>query len=268
MLPDTPIQAAQALATAWHSRTLIDFPSDLLPRNRTEAYTVQDQMAQLIAADAAHTVVGWKVGATSPGVQKAEGYDGPIPGRIFASTCYHSPADIPAGDCPHANLEAEVAFRFTIALDPRRQPFTIAELIDCVVLHPAFDITSTRFSPTTRVAWNKTQNMLAGIADNGNGGAIVIGSEITQWQELSLMTLRIDLRVNDGEALPNLFNQSRGDPVEALCWTVNSICQRGFTLQAGDIILTGSLTQPHPFSRGDRAHAHFPGIGGLAVRLA
>ncbi len=222
-------------------------------------------MAQLITADGLDKVVGWKVGATSSGVQQAEGYDGPIPGRIFASTLYHNPAEIPSLSCPLAKLEAEIAFSLRADLDRNQHPFTAQYLADKVVLHPAFDITSTRYSPESRATWDKMQNMLAGIADNGNGGAIVVGPAIQGWQDISLMDLSVILSMNDGAAVKNLYGSSRGDPFDAFIWTVNSVYERGFDLHLGDYILTGSLTEPQFLQQGDQAIARYPNMGELSL---
>ena len=265
MSEETVFQAAQCLADAWEDRDTIDFPVDLLPADRVEAYSIQDEVARLIAVDDTNAVVGWKVGATSPGVQQAEGYDGPVPGRIFASTLYHSPALIPLTACPHAKLEAEIAFVLTTDLDPYHYPFSREDLAQIVALQPAFNVTSTRYDPATRKRWDKMQNMLAGIADNGNGGAVVIGAELEDWYGVSLMNLNVELRMNGAVSVPNLFGESRGGPFEALVWTINSVCKRGFGFSTGDAILTGSLTEPKVLQKGDQAAAHYPGIGEMSV---
>ena len=90
--------AGRVLAEAWLAAKTIDLPTDLLPVDRDEAYATQDEMARLLAVDPENKVVGWKVGATSSGVQEAEGYDGPIPGRVIASTIYKNCSSIPASD--------------------------------------------------------------------------------------------------------------------------------------------------------------------------
>ena len=109
------------------------------------------------------------------------------------------------------------------------------------------------------------QNFLTNIADNGNYGASVIGLEASDWQDLNLMELTVGLHINEGEAVPNQFGDSRGDPLEALVWTVNSVIERGFDFRANDCLLTGSLTVPHDLAKGDRAVAKFPGIGEISV---
>ena len=108
--------------------------------------------------------------------------------------------------------------------------------------------------------------MLAGIADNGNGGVVVLGAEASLRKGLDLMHLRVDLRVNDGDPAANLWGKSRGDPLEALAWTVNHVYERGLAVAAGDVVLTGSLTQPQPFSLGTRFDAGCPESATSVVR--
>ena len=254
--------AARLLADAWLAGATIDFPAKLLPEDRAGAYAIQDEMArQAAAADSANAVVGWKVGATSAGVQKAEGYDGPIPGRIFASTVYSSGAELPASRSPHATIEAEIAFRFEEVPWREDGPFSWAGLAGSAALLPAFDITSTRYSPRFRAGWTGRQEMLAGIADNGNGGAVVLGAPVSGWQSLDFVQVAPALRVNCGDRAPTLWDDDRGDPRDALVWTVNHVYARGFTVTAGDVVLTGSLIQPQPLQAGDSAVCRFPELG-------
>ena len=114
-------RAGRILADTWLADDAVEFPAELLPSDRDAAYAIQDEMARLLADDAANHVAGWKVGATSPGVQKAEGYDGPIPGRILASTIHMNGASVPLTRCRDARIEAEVAFQFQIGPGPGKR---------------------------------------------------------------------------------------------------------------------------------------------------
>ena len=260
--------AGRILAEAWSVGKYVDFPSGLLPSDRDTAYAVQDEMARLLADDPANRVAGWKVGATSPGVQRAEGYDGPIPGRVFASTIHLNGASVPPTRCRQARVEAEVAFRFMAAPGRTNGRFVQEELAPIVAAAPAFDITGTRYAPVSRANWDSRQNMLAGIADNGNGGAVVIGNFTSSLAGLDFMQLAVELRVNAGGTVPNLRGQSRGDPFQALVWTVNQAYERGFALAAGDVVLTGSLTEPQPLQAGDSVECQMPGLGRLRCHLS
>ena len=49
-------------------------------------------------------------------------------------------------------------------------------------------------------------------------------------------------------------------------WLANSLSRRGIGLPAGSVILTGSLTEPHPIAPGSSAVARFD--GGTEVRMS
>ena len=260
-------RAGRILADTWLADETVDLPFELLPPDRDSAYATQDEMAGLLAVDPSNRAAGWKVGATSPGVQKAEGYDGPIPGRILASTIRIGGASVPLTRCRDAKVEAEVAFQFKSAPGRKKGGFTLEDLATIVTAVPAFDVTGTRYATSCRAGWDGTQKMLAGIADNGNGGAVVIGEESSSWESVDFMQLRVELRVNGGVPVPNLWDLSRGHPLEALVWTVNEVYKRGFTLSLGDVVLTGSLTEPQVVQAGDRVDCNMPGLGSLGCHF-
>lgn len=267
MTRDSIQRAGRILADAWMADETVDFPTDLLPVDRDASYAAQDEMARLVAMETGNAVVGWKVGATSLGVQEAEGYDGPIPGRIFASTIYGNRSSVPLTRCQQANIEVEVAFRFHTAPSKEDGGLSHESLAKIVTAMPAFDITGTRYTPSSRESWGNQQNMLAGIADNGNGGAVVLGSEKPLRKEFDFVQLQVELSINGGDPVANLWNQARGDPLEALVWTVNQVYERGFALAAGDVVLTGSLTVPQRLRPGDRVVCHMSGLGGLSFQV-
>ena len=236
-MPGEPIRrAGRILADTWLADDAVEFPAELLPSDRDAAYAIQDEMARLLAGDPANHVAGWKVGATSPGVQKAEGYDGPIPGRILASTIHMNGASVPLTRCRDPRIEAEVAFQFKSAPVRGKGVFTVGDLDEIVTAAPAFDITGTRYPSSCRASWDGRQKMLAGIADNGNGGAVVIDEGTSSWGSVDLMQLSVELRLNGGDPVPNLWDLSRGHPLEALVWTVNHVYKRGFALAPGDVV--------------------------------
>ncbi|MCY3901367.1 MAG: fumarylacetoacetate hydrolase family protein [Caldilineaceae bacterium] len=261
-------RAGRILADTWLADKTVEFPADLLPSDRDSAYAIQDEMARLLASNPSNQAAGWKVGATSPGVQRAEGYDGPIPGRIIAPTIYKDGSSLPLSRCRDAKVEAEVAFQFKSAPVRTKGVFTLEDLAGVVTAAPAFDITGTRYASSCRAAWDGRQKMLAGIADNGNGGAVVIGEGTFSWGCVDFMQLSVELRVNGGDPVLNLWDLSRGHPLDALVWTVNHVYKRGFALAPGDVVLTGSLTEPQAVQGGDHVECHMPGLGRLAFQFS
>jgi 2-keto-4-pentenoate hydratase len=56
-----------------------------------------------------------------------------------------------------------------------------------------------------------------------------------------------------------------GDPTLAVVWLANKLSERTLQLQAGEVVLTGSLCTPLVVARGDELRATFGDLGSVAV---
>lgn len=174
-------------------------------------------------------------------VQRQEGYDGPIPGRILAASI------LPTGSTIHSQwrlkLECEIAFRLNQDITPTHNKDWQTELAQPLV---AFDITASRYDQQWLNSLPNQQRMLAQLADNGNGGFIVIGP--------SLCGNSITIRLNDK---PVFVQQLSDDPspYHALSWVSNHSRSCDIALRKGDFILTGALNPPIALTSGDRVTA-------------
>ena len=257
MAEDRVRGAAELLADAWRNAATIDaLPRVLRPRDLKEAYAIRDEMARQIG----EKTVGWKIGASSPGLQRAEGYDEPVPGRIFEANVYPSPAELPLGRIPNAKVECEFAFRLSADLPPRDQAYTAEDLAPLAVLCPAFEVSGCRFSPAEGEG-PTGPSMLDLVADNGGAGGLVVGAEIPDWRRRSLQTMHVDLRIDGGPPVPNFEGDCRADPLEVLAWLANHLSRRGIGLFAGDLVSTGSATHAQPLHRGASAIARLSRSG-------
>ncbi len=242
---------ARSLADAWRAGGTIPLPpADAAPRTRADAFAIQDRMAQLFG----DRCVGWKVGAAVRAVQILEGHDGPITGRLFSSAMYTSPARVPAKRYDGYKIECEFVFRFENDVPVRSQAYSRAELEPSIVLHAGLEIASSRYSvgPESRKATTHDA-----IADNGAGGAYVVGPAIAHWRNVDLATLPVEARIDGGEPIHMYTGEYRRDPVDILVETVNGLCERGIGLAAGDLLSTGSLTLPTPLHAGRTYVARF-----------
>jgi 2-keto-4-pentenoate hydratase len=254
-------QLARSLAEAWQSGGTVPLPAaGQGPATRAQAYAVQDRMAELIGG----RIAGWKVGATVRAVQVFEGHDGPVPGRIFADRCFDSPARIPAGLVNGAKIECEFAFRLTKALPSASGPVKAEELADRVTFHPAIEVAGTRYAPGTG---NRASTTFDGIADNGGGGAAVLGPAVEAWRGLPFETMEIDARIDDSPPIQIYTGAYRRDPLVITAETFTELRARGIALETGLVVLTGSLSLPTPIRKGQTAVAKFAGLPALTLSL-
>ena len=253
---------AAALADAWMNNKRIPLPAAADgPASRQEAYAVQDRIAEIVG----EPIAGWKVGAAVRAVQIFEGHDGPIPGRVFVSRVFDSPATPPAALFEGYKVECEFAFRTAAAFSPRPNPFGREEIAPHLTLHFGIELAGSRYQPVTGGRKATTHDA---IADNGAGGGFVFGPGIRDWQKLDFETLPVEARVDGGAPIQTYTGEMRRDPVDIFVETVNDLSARGITLEAGHYISTGSLTLPTPIDRGQQLVAHFGDFEPLHVRLA
>ena len=252
---------ARSLADAWNACSTIPLPpTEAAPRSRADAFAIQDRMAELID----DRVVGWKVGAAVRAVQILEGHDGPILGRLFASRLYESPASVPHRFDGY-NVECEYAFRFDADAPARPQPYTRDDLERSIVLHAGIEIASSRFD---KQAVARKFTTYDAIADNGTGGAYVIGPAIAQFRDVDLATLPIEARIDGGELIHQYTGEYRRDPVDILVETVNAVRERGSGFRAGDVVSTGSLTLPTALRAGQTCVVRFGNLATVTARMA
>lgn len=252
---------AAALAEAWRTGTTIPLPPGSAgPRTRAEAYEVQDRMAERIGG----AIAGWKVGATVKAVQIFEGHDGPVPGRIFADRLFASPAQVPARLLPGCKLECEFAMRLAGDVAPLSGPIRLEEIADKLVFHPAIELTSSHWAPGTG---HRATTTFDTIADNGSAGAAVLGPAVGRWRDLPFETMVIDARLDGSLPIQAYAGVYRRHPLEIAAETFTDLRARGVRLERGMVLLTGSLTLPTAFRKGQKLVARFADLPPLDVEL-
>jgi 2-keto-4-pentenoate hydratase len=107
------------------------------------------------------------------------------------------------------------------------------------------------------------------IADNGSSGGLVLGSRPVKPEKLDLSLTGCLLHRNGrlvdtgaGGAVPG------GSPVNALVWLVNILGERGASLEAGHVVLSGSVTAAIPVYPGDTISAAFDRIGTVSISFS
>ncbi|MFY0613861.1 MAG: hypothetical protein JXQ99_20190 [Hyphomicrobiaceae bacterium] len=246
---------SERLADAWINGTTISLPpADIAPRDRRDAYAIQDRMAEIVG----QPVVGWKVGASVPFVQIFEGHDGPLPGRIFEDRYFEQDATLPAALFHGAKIETEFAFR--AVQDLPDSIVDTADLQDKLTFHPAIELSATRYAPGTG---NRAATSFDGIADNATSGAVVLGDAVDDWHDFDFETLPLVTRIDDSPPIQVYTGAYRRNPVEIVAETINDLRIRGIPFERGMCLLTGSLTLPTPLRSGQTLTAQiadFPDV--------
>lgn len=242
------------LAEAWRDFTSLEaLPERLYPRDLAEAAAMQVAMARAIG----EPVVGWKVG----------GSPGPMVGRIFASHRYIGTAMLPAAQAAHQPaIECEVAFRLDKALPVRSAPHEREEVLAAATLVFAIEMVGTRFTDGKHIP-DTEHERLAIVADNAAGAGLIVGPEVADWRDLSLLDIPVDLRIDGGAPMPPNPMEGRHDPAATLVWLANELSDRGIGLEAGQHVTTGSATLIQRLPAGSTAVARFADFGEITIGL-
>ena len=95
----------------------------------------------------------------------------------------------------------------------------------------------------------------------------VLSQNVFDVNALDLPNLKVTLSKNRQEVAVGTGEAVLGNPLEAVAWLANKIAQHGGRIEAGDIILSGSMTTPQPVAAGDQFGAVFEGLETISVRF-
>jgi 2-keto-4-pentenoate hydratase len=258
---DASLQAASDLLYEhWvRSSVISGLPVDIRPATREEGYAIQARLDKRSRSP----VYGWKIAATSAAGQAHIGVDGPIAGRILAERVVPCAGVIPTGPNHMAVAEIEFAFRMGRELDPRREGFSVEEVVGAVeTLHVAIEIPDSRYEDFAHVGAPQL------IADNACAHYFVAAEASTaDWRSLDLVAHRVIGRIEGKIEQEGSGANVLGDPRIALTWLANELSRLGFTLQKGQTVTTGTCIPPLAISSGDLVTADFGSLGTTTVRI-
>jgi 2-keto-4-pentenoate hydratase len=253
-------RAAEILWQHWRQGARIDaLPESIRPHTRAEGYLVQRE----VQACAGQSLFGWKIAATSSAGQAHIGVDGPLAGRLLAQRVFPSGSEVTLAGNLMRVAEPEFAFAFARDLVPRATPYATGEVLDAVAsLHPAIEVPDSRYADFVRAGAAQL------IADNACANYFVLGPAAQgPWRSLDLVAHRVRAHVLDRYTREGGGANVLGDPRVALTWLVNELSGIGVTLNAGQVVTTGTCMVPLEIEAGDLVRADFGALGSVEVRF-
>ena len=204
-------------------------------------------------------VVGKKIGVTSKAVQDMLGVFQPDFGFLTDAMFIDGDIDIAATGLIQPRAEAEIAF---ILKDRLTGPGITAAQVLAATAHiaPCFEIVDSRIDD-----WKIS--IVDTVADNASCGVFVLGDARADPNAYDLPTLRVSVTKNGVPLSEGVGAAVQGNPAEAVAWLANTLGEHGVTLDAGDIILSGSLVPLENAVRGDVFEMTLHGIGGCTARF-
>jgi 2-oxopent-4-enoate/cis-2-oxohex-4-enoate hydratase len=189
-------------------------------------------------------VVGKKIGVTSKAVQDMLGVHQPDFGFLTDWMHVEGDIDVDAKALIAPRAEAEIAFILKSSLNgPGVTASDVLAATESIA--PCFEIVDSRIDDW-KIAIVDT------VSDNASCGVYVIGKERLNPANIDLPNLHVAVTKN-GQPLSEGYGHAvQGDPAQAVAWLANTLGAYGVTLDAGDVILSGSLVPLAPAAKGDR----------------
>ena len=249
--------AAKRLLTAYDTGQPIDrLTEDFADSDLSVAYAIAQAQVERWEADGDLTK-GHKVGLASLAIQRQMGVDQPDFGHLTASMFYLEHHPIPAAKFIQPRIEPETAF---VLKRPLQGPgVTIADAVRAVdFVLPALEIVDSRIKD-----WKI--GIFDTIADNASSGGVILGSRPVSLSAVDLRLAGCNLHINGEIVASGAGGAVLGSPLNALVWLANTVGPLGVTLEAGHVILPGSMTKAFNVQPGDTVVSTVAGLGSVTA---
>ena len=230
-----------------NARQLDSLPADLVPETAAQAYAINRIVAERLGWEP----LGWKIAGTTNAVRGKLGLDGPIYGRSFRRFACASPACFKAAELLDPLVECEFFVTLARDLPPRREPWTLPEVIDAIAeVHAGIEVAECRYRR------GALPPLPAILADGSASGRYVFGGKIANWRD-GLAAMPVRLEVDGVLRREGSGADVMGDPLRPLLWLAEENRHWGDGLRAGETISTGSMTGMLPIRAGQSVRAQF-----------
>lgn len=197
------------------------------------AYAVQDGWLARRLARQSDVVAGYKIGLTTPRMQKLCRGDRPISGVMFQSTVRRAPSRVRASEYVHLGIESELAVRISRPLPDGTRPITRADVAAAVgEMAVAFELIEDRHADYATLDW------LWMAAENSWNAGLVLGPSVAPRDVADLTGV---LTIDGAEVDRGSTRDVLGHPFDAVAWLADHLHARGKRIEPGHWISTGSI---------------------------
>jgi len=221
-----------------------------------EAYAAQRINVEAALAAGA-TIVGRKIGLTSPAVQQQLGVNQPDFGVLFADMAYVDGDAIAFDSVLQPRAEGEVAFVLKADLvEGNLDRDQIYGAIDYMVA--AIEVCGSRVADWD-ISFGDT------VADNASAGAYVLGTERKTLDQLTPAEVTMSMSIDGEEVAIGTGAACLGDPLNAVVWLAQKARELNDPLRAGQVILSGALGPMRPITPGAEVTVTISGLGSVSA---
>ena len=222
-----------------------------------DAYRISQRLLERRLADG-ELVIGKKIGVTSRAVQDMLGVRQPDFGfltdamQVLDGECVQI-----AGRLIQPRAEAEIALILRRGLKgPGVTPADVLDATDSIAA--CFEIVDSRIEK-----WRI--GIVDTIADNASCGLFVLGAARADPRPLDLAKLEVRVFKNGQPLSTGLGSAVQGSPLASVAWLANTLGPYGVSLDAGEVILSGSLVPLEPVRAGDIFRLELDSVGEASI---
>lgn len=251
--------AAELYAALGARRTVPPLRSRGLDLSIDDAYAISLGLLERRRA-AGERVIGKKIGVTSKAVQDMLGVHQPDFGFLTDRMHVADGATISIADSMiQPRAEAEIALILGKGL--KGPGVSTADVLDATrAIAPCFEIVDSRIE-------NWDIGIIDTVADNASCGVFVLGEARLDPKPLDLAALKVRVFKNGAPLSEGLGAAVQGSPLVSVAWLANTLGRYGVSLDAGEIILSGSLVPLESAKPGDAFRLELEGVGGASIRF-
>ena len=261
--PEAIGEAANILAEVRiKSIAMAEIPATCRPKTLDDAYAIQVGVHERLKNAGWGPIAGHKVGCTTKVMQKYLKIDQPCAGGIFETTVRVVEGRYDRSAMNRPGVECEIAVRLCADLPGRNGPYdrdSVAPAVGAVMT--SIELVDDRWTDFSQ------QPMACLLADEFFGAGCVLGSEVSDWQDLDLVALSGRMRVNGVVVGSGTGADILGHPLNALAWLADLRVKQGRPLKDGEFVTLGSLVQTVWIGSGDEVVADIDGLGIAVLNL-
>jgi 2-keto-4-pentenoate hydratase len=235
-------------------------PPPAAPATISDAYDIQDRYVALLRRENGEPV-GYKVGLTSAAMQAFCGISHPIAGVVLGSRLLRTGASVARADFGRLGLEFEIAVRIKSDVPQAATAYaaeTIAPFIDGV--GAAIELVDDRAADYTGL------DVRSLVADNSWNAGIVLSDFKRDWPDLAPLLGRA---TKDGDPIGEGYGRDiLGHPFNSVAWLASQLAARGTALEAGQVVMTGSVMKTVFPEQDGHYRFDLENIGVVDVRVA
>jgi 2-keto-4-pentenoate hydratase len=231
------------------------------PHDEDEAYRVQAE-ANAELAETLGRPIGYKIGCTTPVMQKFLGIPNPCAGEVFEKTVLRGKGQVSRKAYRRLGIECELVIELAKDIVPGDAPLTLDKAGEFVgTVMAGIEIVDDRYLDY------RALGVPSLIADNFFNAGCVLGEPVKDWRELDLCAIKGRTLINGEEVGRGDGSMVLGHPLEALAWLANSRAKRGLRLERGRFVFLGSLVETKWLNAGDKAQIEIDSLGSLDLSV-